>query len=155
MMMQLPNHDCETVQMDISNALDEGAELPADALKHAATCPECAAFVGAWTDGLNTLLASPLPPAGLELRNAVLNFPEKPVQAQSKRRNFRNFVSAAAAAIVFGLLAYTLVDVRPGSTTVVAQDTMAQKELAALKSDFRNGIAALREPASAMQRLLR
>lgn len=153
--MQLPNHDCETVQMDISNALDEGAELPADALKHAATCPECTAFVGAWTGGLDTLLSRSMPPAGLELRSAVLNFPEKPAQSNSTRRQFRGYASAAAAAIVFGLLGYTLVDIRPGSKTVVAQDTMAQSELAALKSDFRNGIAALREPASAMQRLLR
>jgi anti-sigma factor RsiW len=153
--MQTMNPRCEAVQMEISNALDEGAPLPTDAQEHVATCPACAAFLGAWTGGIDELLSAPLPPAGLELRNAVLAYPGSVERMDSVRRRYRGYASAVAAAVVLGLLGYALVDVRPGGTEVVEHETVAQKELAALKSDFRNGIAALRAPANAMQRVLR
>lgn len=153
--MRTINPRCEAIQMEISNALDEGAPLPADALDHAATCPDCTAFLGAWTGRIDEILSGPMPPAGLELRNEVLAYPERVSKLNSTRRRYRGYASAAAAAVMLGLLGYTLVDVRRGGTEVVKHPTAAQKEIVALKSDLRSGIAALRGPASAMQRVLR
>ncbi|MCU0797702.1 MAG: hypothetical protein MUF31_17405 [Akkermansiaceae bacterium] len=152
--MQAINSRCDEVQMEISSALDEGAKIPDAALEHAETCPDCAAFLKAWTGGIPDLLRAPLPPAGLELRNAVLTLPHQAERANQARSRYRNYASAAAAAVVLALLGYSLIDVRPGKTEVVKSETLAQKELAALKADFREGISALRGPASAMQRVL-
>jgi hypothetical protein len=150
----LMNPTCEDIQLEISSALDEGNKLPAAALDHAAHCPDCAAFLDAWTGGLHETLAGPMPPAGLVLRDEILALPAETARVESTRHRFRGYLSAAAAAVVLGIAGYTLVDIQPSGTTAAHRPSMADKELAAIKSDFRRGLAALREPAGAVQRVL-
>ena len=148
------NPTCDDIQLEISSALDEGNKLPAAVLDHAAHCPDCTAFLDAWTGGLDKTLAAPMPPAGLVLRDEILALPAETVRIESTRHRFRGWVSAAAAAVVLGVAGYTLVDIQPSGTSAATRPRMAERELAALKSDFRRGLAALREPAGAVQRAL-
>lgn len=144
---------CEATQHDISAALDDGIKLPAAVLDHVEHCSECAAFLDAWSGGLEGMLAAPLPPAGPALREKILAMPNESVRVESTRHRFRGYLSAAAAAVVLGICGYTLIDIRPVGTA--HRPTRGEKEYAAIKSDFRRGPAALREPASAVQRVLR
>ena len=147
------NPKCDATQRDISAALDEGIKLPAAVLNHVEHCPDCAAFLDAWSGGLEGMLAAPLPPAGMELRERIHAMPVEVSRVENTRHRFRGYLSAAAAAVVLGIAGYTLIDVRPVGTT--KRTTMAEREYAAIRSDFRRGLAALREPASAVQRVLR
>jgi hypothetical protein len=151
--MDTLNPICEATQREISAALDDGIKLPAAVLDHVEHCPDCAAFLDAWSGSLEGMLAGPLPPAGPALREKILAMPGESVRAESTRHRFRGYLSAAAVAVVLGICGYTLIDIRPEGTT--RRTTVAEKELAAIKSDFRRGLAALREPASAVQRVLR
>ena len=151
--MDILNPTCDATQRDISAALDDGIKLPAAVLDHVEHCPDCAAFLDAWSGGLNDLLAAPLPSAGLALREKILAMPVETVRVESTRHRFRGYLSAAAAAVVLGVCGYTLIDINPGGTT--KRETIAERELAAIKSDFRRGLAALRQPTGAIQRILR
>lgn len=151
--MDILNPICDATQRDISAALDEGIKLPAAIVDHVEHCPDCAAFLDAWSGGLEGMLAAPLPPAGLELREKILGMPAEVSRVESTRHRFRGYLSAAAAAVVIGIAGYTLIDVRPVGTT--KRQTIAEREYAAIKSDFRRGLSALREPANAVQRVLR
>ena len=151
--MDTLNPTCEATQCEISAALDDGLKLPAAVLDHVEHCPDCAAFLDAWTSGLEGMLAAPLPPAGPALREKILSMPGESVRVESTRHQFRGYVSAAAAAVVIGICGYTLIDIHPQGTA--DRPSRAEKEYAALKSDFRRGLAALREPAGAVQRVLR
>lgn len=146
------NPKCDATQRDISAALDEGIKLPAAVLDHVEHCPDCAAFLDAWSGSLEGILAAPLPHAGPELRDKILAMPAEVARVERIRHRFRAYLSAAAAAVVLGVAGYTLIDVPPVRTTKRA--TVAKREFAAIKSDFRRGLAALREPASAVQRVL-
>ncbi|MCW1921625.1 hypothetical protein OKA05_03615 [Luteolibacter arcticus] len=152
--MDTLNPICEAAQRDISAALDDGIKLPASVLDHAEHCHDCAAFLDAWSGGLEEKLAAPLPPAGLELREKVLAMAGESVRVESSRHRLRGFVSAAAAAVVLGICGYSLIDIEPAGTSQVHKASYAEREFAALKSDFRRGLAALREPAGAVQRVL-
>ncbi|MCW1886600.1 hypothetical protein OKA04_17815 [Luteolibacter flavescens] len=143
---------CEATQRQISEALDTATKLPASTLDHVEQCPGCAAFLDAWSGGLDEILAGPLPPAGLELRDKILSMPAENTRARGTRHRFRGYFSAAAAAVVLGICGYSLIDIETGGTAV--RMTPAERELAAIKSDFRRGLAALREPANALQRVL-
>jgi len=151
--VKIPSPVCEAIQCEISAALDDGIKLPAAVLEHVDHCPDCAAFLDAWTGDVERLLAAHLPPAGPALREKILSMPEESVRAASSRHRFRGYVSATAAAVVIGICGYSLIDINPGGTT--RRTTMAEREYAAIKSDFRRGLAALREPAGAIQRALR
>jgi hypothetical protein len=151
--MDTLNPICETTQHEISAALDDGIKLPTAVLDHVEHCSECAAFLDAWSGGLEEMLAAPLPPVGPALRDKILAMPKESVRAESTRHRFRGYLSAAAAAVVLGICGYTLIDIQPVGTT--HRQTRAEKELAAIKSDFRRGLAALRQPTSAVQRVLR
>jgi len=151
--MESLNPICEATQHEISAALDDGIKLSPAVLDHVEHCPECAAFLEAWTGGLEGMLAAPLPTAGPALREKILSMPKESVRVESTRYRFRGYVSAAAAAVVLAICGYTLIDINPAGT--VHRQTRAEKEYAALKSDFRRGLAALREPANAVQRVLR
>jgi hypothetical protein len=151
--METLNPICEATQREISTALDDGIKLPAAVLDHVEHCSECAAFLDAWSGGLEGMLAAPLPPAGPALREKILSMPKESVRVESTRHRFRGYLSAAAAAVVLAICGYTLIDIQPVGTT--HRKTRAENELAAIKSDFRRGLAALREPASAVQRVLR
>jgi hypothetical protein len=150
--MDTLNPTCEATQREISAALDDGIKLPAAVLDHVEHCPDCAAFLDAWTGGLEGMLGAPLPPAGLTLRDKILSMPGESDRVESTRHRFRGYVSAAAAAVVIGVCGYSLIDISPHGT--VKRTTPAEREYAAIKSDFRRGLAALREPASAVQRVL-
>ena len=147
------NPICDATQRDISAALDEGIKLPAAVLDHVEHCPDCAAFLDAWSGGLEGMLAAPLPPAGLALRERILAMPAEVSRVENTRHRFRGYLSAAAAVVVLGVAGYTLIDVGPVGTT--RRTTVAEREYAAIKSDFRRGLSALREPANAVQRVLR
>ena len=151
--MDTLNPTCDAIQRDISTALDEGIKLPAAVLDHVEHCPDCATFLDAWSGGLEGMLSAPMPPAGLELRERILAMPTEVSRVENTRHRFRGYLSAAAAAVVLGVAGYTLIDVRPVGTT--KRTTMAEREFVAIKADFRRGLAALREPASAVQRVLR
>ncbi|MEK7950149.1 hypothetical protein [Luteolibacter soli] len=150
--MDTLNAICDATQRDISAALDEGIKLPAAVIDHVEHCPHCAAFLDAWSGGLDEMLGAALPPAGLELREKILAMPRESVRVESTRHRFRGYLSVAAAAVVIGICGYTLIDVRPVGTT--HRPSVAEREYAAIKSDFRRGLTALREPAGAIQRVL-
>lgn len=148
---------CDAVQREISAAIDDGTKLPAALFRHAEHCPECTAFLEAWSGGLEAKLTSPLPPAGLELREKILAFPKRNAGARvaPAAHRFRRYISAAAAVVVLGICGHMLIDVRStGDVAVSTETSPGEKELAAIKSDFRRGLAALREPTGAVQRVL-
>lgn len=147
------NPECEAAQLALSTTMDTGLDLPEGVMEHVANCPACSAFNEAWSGSIDAILAKPLPPAGIHLRETILAFPIDPLGQQSEPRSHRGYISAVAAAIVLGFFAYILVDIRPADRGVTTRDTLAQQELAALKSDFKDGLAALSGPTGAMQRV--
>lgn len=148
------NPECESAQQALSSAMDDGTPFPAAALDHADRCGACNAFLDAWTGGLGDRLAAAPAPASPSLRSAILELPEIPSRRHTTRPRWQRFISAAAAAVVLGFFAYTLVDVHPAGTAADARHDAREKELAALKSDLRRGLVALRAPSSAVQRVI-
>jgi hypothetical protein len=152
--MEMKSH-CHDIQAALSDAIDRGDPPPAPLLEHAADCQDCAAFLAAWSGDLDDVLAAPLPPAGLELRQRILALPAASRRSEGTRQRLRAIASAAAAAVVLGIAGYALIDVKPSGTAISSRPNVAERELAAIKSDLRRGLAALREPAGAIQRVLR
>ena len=152
-MTTTPKPECEAAQLALSTTMDTGIDLPEGVMEHVANCPECSAFDEAWSGGINSILAKQLPPAGIKLRETILSLPTAGGSHQASVGSLRGYISAAAAAVVLGFFAYSLVDIRPADRGVSKRETPAREELAALKSDFSDGLAALRGPAGAMQRV--
>lgn len=151
--METPNPVCESTQQEISFALDERRTIPKAALDHALLCHNCAAFLSAWEGGLHAMLASPLPVAGIALRESVLAMP-RGFHSTKASRSWRSSISAIAAAILLGAFGYALIDIRPAPAREQTHQSAAGEELAALKSDLRRSLSALRGPADAMQNVL-
>lgn len=155
---------CESIQEEISAALDEGRKLSAATVKHATHCAECSAFLELWTGPAVGLLERPLPNAGIGLRETILALPVTVAntlpaeRAMTTKRNYRSYVSAAAAALTFGILGYSLIDVQPAGPHANHEFPTGKagrlREMVALKSDFRKGVMALRQPTNAVQRVL-
>lgn len=152
MTMETIDTVCDQTQQEISFALDESRPIPHPALEHARACPQCAVFLSAWTSGLHQCLASPLPPAGIDLRESVLALPSRPSTPGTGR--FSKVVSAVAVLLLLGIAGHLLIDIRPARTRTQAGMGLQDREIAALKSDFRRGLGALRAPSGAIRHVL-
>lgn len=144
---------CDAVQAGLSAAMDGGERLPDAWMRHARHCSECAAFLEAWGGGLDEMLAGHVPPPLPELCEKILLLP---VEARASRTDhrFRNYLSAAAAVVVLGVCGSLLLDVRPAGSVASAEPSPADRELAAIKSDLRRGLAFLGEPTGAVKHTL-
>jgi hypothetical protein len=160
---------CDTIQQEISSSLDEGLPLSTEIIQHADNCENCAEFVAFSSGGAMSLLAEPLPPAGIALREEILSLSQtaRAVTVASHpsptaARRGREILSAIAAVIVISCCGYWLIDVHPAGTaasTRVASilpigKLAAAKEFLALENDFHQGFAELNEPISSIQSLL-
>jgi hypothetical protein len=149
--MEREDSKCERVQWAISEAMDGGVEVPMEAKQHAWECGECGRFLAAWSGGRGSVLGEPVPEADEMLRARVLALPG----SGSAWVRVRGYLSAAAAVVVLGSGVYFLVEVRPTGEHAGARRAAAERELAAIRRDVREGVAALRVPAGALQRVLR
>lgn len=145
---------CESVQFEISNALDDQHPIPPTALSHVASCSECGAFLNDWSgDGLNDL-GSPLPAVGLELFQQIRALPSTFESVSPPKHRFRPYISTAVAAVVLGVCGYSLLEIRPAETRSRSETALATQEINALKSDLRRSLGVLKAPAGAVQRVL-
>ncbi len=160
---------CDTIQQEISSSLDEGRVLSAEIIHHAKCCENCAEFVEFSSGEAMSLLAEPLPPAGIALREKILSLPQTARAATAvshpsptAARRGRGIISAIAAVMVISCCGYWLIDVHPAGTaasTRVASilpigKLAAAEEFLALEKDFHQGFAELSEPISSIQSVL-
>ena len=167
--MNPTNHPCDSIQQEISAALDEGMPLPSHLTGHLAGCQDCQAFLEFWTGTAAETLTRELPPAGVSLRHRILAMPAQAAPMRSEvprpdpRRSFQRVLSAVAAVMAIAFVGYSLIDIRPADTAVagansgtspVAKAVALTKELAALDSDFKQGVGELRAPMRSLQYIL-
>lgn len=163
------NHTCESIQEEISLLLDDGHGLTTCIANHIAFCEDCAGFCRLCSGDIAVLLAEPLPPPGIILREKILSLPElsassrvgyNPLRTASASR--QGFLSALAAAIVIGFCGYWLIDVRPlessaintGGEPLPAEKLPVERELASIEKDFQQGLSELQGPVRSLQSIL-
>lgn len=154
------NPDCESYQQLLSDALDEGQPVPPKILEHARQCDDCAAFLALWQDDGAAILHREHAPAGIALRQRILELPsDSAVAARSPRVPI--FLQAAAALVIlsFSLIHFLDIEkseeVAPGGTVVDnVLDHFAQQEIAAMEADFENAMHDVVRPLASLRTAL-
>ncbi len=154
------NHSDELL-MRLSDAMDTPEGLTPELLAEVQGHPEARAFVAFWTGETADVLAGPLPPCGIELRQEILALPQRHVAMASSTAEpadgrFKSWISAAAAAaVLFGCGWLLLQGGGPQSSTRAGNEdasySLTTREVAAIQSDFNSGIMAAAQPLSAVR----
>lgn len=152
--------NCDTIQATLSDALDEGREMPPELIDHARHCEDCGSFLALWQDEGDSILHQPMPGAGIELRRKILQLPERSVTPRKSLR-WPVLLQSAAALLVVGFCLHYMLGLQPGAPAEKPQSLAErvlqrsiEKEVAALESDLEDGFANLGAPLASFRQTI-
>lgn len=147
--------ECESIQEALSDAFDEGRRPDPELIQQARKCEECRHFLELWMDDGPPELALQQAPAGIALREEILNLPEQIEQGRNRPSGL--WVKAVAAIALFAGIV-TMLDLGPASSDQEDSALVEQlirksvdKEIEALETDIDKGMASLGTPLLALR----